>query len=126
MTRPRFSLRGLLLLTALVAAFCYWHDRPRRVANKFAALLEGANFEAANAMIFLGEHRMTAAFHASAYEVQRSEQSLRDWLSGRCPIVVRDKRLSSPAHPAPILHTAEASARRIEMTGANFGLRFGK
>jgi hypothetical protein len=36
--RPRFSLRALLVLTALAAAFCYWWiARPTAVAERFVA-----------------------------------------------------------------------------------------
>ena len=38
--RVRFSLRGLLIVTALLAAFCYWRDRPRQIANQFVAAFE--------------------------------------------------------------------------------------
>ena len=41
MTCPRFSLRGLLILTALRAVFCYWHDRPRVWASWPASVLLG-------------------------------------------------------------------------------------
>jgi hypothetical protein len=41
MKPPRFSLRALILLTALLAGFCYWRDRPRQMANRFVAAIEG-------------------------------------------------------------------------------------
>ncbi len=50
MTPPRFSLRGLLLLTAAVAALGYWRDRPRQMANRFVALIEAGDYRAAEAM----------------------------------------------------------------------------
>ena len=48
---PRFSIRTLLILTALVAAVCYWWiARPTIVANRFAAAVEGGEFVAAESM----------------------------------------------------------------------------
>jgi hypothetical protein len=50
--RPRFSLRWLLLLTALVAAVCYWWiARPTNVANRFAAAIDSADYAAAQGMV---------------------------------------------------------------------------
>jgi hypothetical protein len=48
----RFSLRTLLLLTALAAAACYWWvARPTIVANRFvAAINHGATYDAADAL----------------------------------------------------------------------------
>jgi hypothetical protein len=51
MKRPRISLRGLLILTALLAAFCYWRDRPRQVANRFVAAIEAGDYRAAEAIL---------------------------------------------------------------------------
>jgi hypothetical protein len=53
MTRPRFSLRGLLLLTALVAGFCWYRDLPRQEAARFSAAVNGRDFAAAEALLTL-------------------------------------------------------------------------
>jgi hypothetical protein len=46
--RPRFSLRRLLIFTAVVAAGCYWWiARPTNVANRFRSALAAQDFEAA-------------------------------------------------------------------------------
>jgi hypothetical protein len=52
---PRISIRGLLFLTALVAAFCYWRDRPRQIANRLVAAIEAGDYELADAL-FRGGH----------------------------------------------------------------------
>ena len=41
--KPRISLRGLLIFTAIVATFCYWRDRPRQIANRFVAAIEAGD-----------------------------------------------------------------------------------
>jgi hypothetical protein len=49
--RPRFRLRTLLFLTALVAAGCYWWiARPTIVAQRFAAAVNDGDFDSAAAM----------------------------------------------------------------------------
>jgi hypothetical protein len=53
--RPRFSLRWLLILTALVAAVCGWVVRPTVVANRFAATLHAKDYAAARAMCTFSE-----------------------------------------------------------------------
>jgi hypothetical protein len=124
MTRPRFSLRGLLLLTVGVALVCYWQDKPRRVANEFAALLEAGDTDAANSMTFVGEHRWSTSFHGSGYEVTPAGQSPNEWLRGRYAIVIKSKWPGQRRGKEPT-HFAEASRLGIEITGANYGLAFG-
>jgi hypothetical protein len=47
--RPRFSIRWLLIFTALAAAACYWWViRPTIVANRFAKTLAARDFLAAD------------------------------------------------------------------------------
>jgi hypothetical protein len=44
--RPRFSLRTLLVLTALVAAGCYWWiARPTAVAERFIAAIKNGQLD---------------------------------------------------------------------------------
>jgi hypothetical protein len=55
--RPRFSLRTLLVLTALVAAGCYWWIvRPTIVATRFARAIHAKEYTAADAL-YTGEDR---------------------------------------------------------------------
>jgi hypothetical protein len=44
----RFSLRTLLVLTALVAGLCYWLARPTLLAERFAAAIQAADYTAAD------------------------------------------------------------------------------
>jgi hypothetical protein len=95
MPRPRFSLRGLLLLTACLAAFCYWRDRPRRIANQFAELIQAENFEAAEKMYTPpGQPRRVGFGPAGDWRVVRKPQSARDWLAGRYYVTVTSKVFS--------------------------------
>jgi hypothetical protein len=49
MIRPRFSLRWLLIFTALAAVACYWWiARPTILANRFAAAIHRRNLAAAD------------------------------------------------------------------------------
>lgn len=49
--RPRFTLRTLLILTALAAAACYWFvARPTIVANRFVAAVNRGDYPAAQAL----------------------------------------------------------------------------
>jgi hypothetical protein len=51
MIRPRFSLRWLLLLTAIIAAFCYWQfAMPTMTARRFAQTVEQGDYRAAASM----------------------------------------------------------------------------
>jgi hypothetical protein len=83
MTRPRFSLRALLLLTLAVAAFCYWRDRPRQMAKRFVAVMEAGDYITAEAM--MGRKGGARAINTK-WHVTLGEQSIVDWLRGRYPI----------------------------------------
>jgi hypothetical protein len=48
--RPRFSLRTLLILTALAAAACYWFVAPTLTARQFIAAMNRDDFGKALAM----------------------------------------------------------------------------
>lgn len=48
--RFRYSIRTLLVLTALVAVACYWLARPHFLARQFAAAIEAGDYAAAAAM----------------------------------------------------------------------------
>jgi hypothetical protein len=59
--RFRFSIRSLLLLFALVAAFCYWWiARPSLFVHRFDAAVERGDFAAADAMIHPESERFLA------------------------------------------------------------------
>src|SRR5262245_4175976 len=85
MKRPRFTLRALFILTGLLAAFCYWRDRPRQVANRFIALIEAGDYQAAEAM-FGGKRVGISNVPAGMSDVKasRKRQSAADWLWGQC------------------------------------------
>jgi hypothetical protein len=56
--RFRFSLRTLLILTALAAAACYgWIARPAILARQFVAAIEQGDFAAADRMISIEADR---------------------------------------------------------------------
>jgi hypothetical protein len=93
MPRPRFSLRGLLLLTVALAAFCWYRDLPRQYAIRFAALREAGEHKAASQLIVGHEgHSAQKKLHAPArmpdWKVASLKQTPKDWLLGRCCMLV--------------------------------------
>jgi hypothetical protein len=90
MMRPRFSLRGVLILTAIVAVFCGWRDRPRQVAKRFVAALEAKDQAALERLIV--DHarfeRMLRILQNAASEgtAQREGQTFAEWLKGQCRV----------------------------------------
>jgi hypothetical protein len=84
MPRPRFSLCGLLLLTAAVAIVCWYRDLPRQNANRFANLIEAGECAAAEDMFDDAPLELCAG----KSDVDLLGQSLADWLRGRYPIRV--------------------------------------
>jgi len=93
MKLPRFSLRALLLLTALLAAFCYWRDRPRQIANQFVAAIEAGDLGGARAM-FLKDHSGLSSKPrlADGWFTSRQRQTTADWFAGRCFVDVYRQR----------------------------------
>jgi hypothetical protein len=89
MSRPRFSLRAMLLLTVAVAALCWYRDLPRQNAERFIALVEARDYEAAEAMFPGGRvgisNKPTGMID---WEATRERQSALDWLCGRCYVNV--------------------------------------
>jgi hypothetical protein len=73
MKPPRFSLRGLLILTASLAAFCYWRDRPRQVAKRFVAAVEAGDYKLAEAML-----DEKASIGSTVFDLRPPPRLLRD------------------------------------------------
>jgi hypothetical protein len=83
----RFSLCGLLILTALLAAFCYWRDRPRQIANRFVAAIEAGEYELADFIAGDGGFSVTElAGSGGEFWVGPQRQTVSDWLSGQCHV----------------------------------------
>src|SRR5687768_15626197 len=83
MRLPRFSLRGLLLLTAFVAVFCYWRDRSRQIANWFVAAIEAGEYELAESMFI----KPTPLAKTSLKDDAASyPQTFTEWLTGTCRV----------------------------------------
>ena len=80
---PRFSLRGLLILTVAVAGFCYWRDRPRQMAQRFVVAMKAEDYVTAEEM--MGRSGGVRAINTK-WHVALGEQSLGDWLRGRYPL----------------------------------------
>jgi hypothetical protein len=90
--KPRTSLRGLMILTACVAAACWRLDLPRQRLNRFVAAVEAGDYERARAMVD-ADHarhiRLPRDFAAQwpnipcGWGVFPREPSALDWLLGR-------------------------------------------
>jgi hypothetical protein len=82
--RPRFSLRGLLLLTACLAALLYWFSRPLQVANHFVAAIEAGDHKAAEAMFTTDDRELTNLSQSvPGWAALPITRSARDWFAGR-------------------------------------------
>ena len=78
--RPRFSLRVLLAVTALAAAFCYWWVAwPTVVATRFVEAENSGDYVAADRMI----HRGQDDFVADWVEFAESRTTLEDFFHQR-------------------------------------------
>jgi hypothetical protein len=94
----RFSVRRLLLLTACVAVICWWLDRPRQLANAFAAAVEAGDYELARSMIDPDHAKFIRLPSEQVVErpnqpphtwgLWQPEPSLLDWFRGRRRIIV--------------------------------------
>jgi len=61
--RPRFSLRTLLVLTALIAAGCYWWiARPTIVAEQFIAAIRRTDYASAESLLVDEREAYASAF----------------------------------------------------------------
>jgi hypothetical protein len=83
--RPRFSLRGLLLLTVAVAAVCWYRDLPRQNANQFAVAIRRGHLDDAHALLtarFSAVTPQRALRHLHRVEVK--SQTPADWFYGNC------------------------------------------
>jgi hypothetical protein len=77
--RPRFSLRRLLLFTALVAAACYWWiARPTNTAKRFVAAVNCGDFAAAQTLFGPGP-----MFHEKWANYMGREIRLESYLAPR-------------------------------------------
>jgi hypothetical protein len=92
MKPPRFSLRSWLILTACLAAFLYWRDRPRQMANRFVALMEAGDYLAAKAMFGEQVGRWNKPLIMDEWKAFRKRQSAADWLRGRCYVSIIGNR----------------------------------
>jgi hypothetical protein len=92
LAKLQFSLRTLLALVACLAVVCVWRDRPRRIAAEFINAVNAGDYEAADLMIVDGQTRSITGFmerdDRNRVSAQRTRQSMRDWLKGRCIIAV--------------------------------------
>ncbi len=96
--RPRFSLRTLLLLTALAAVICAWLTLPKLNAQKFIRLCEQRDYVAADNMLprdnrFLVQwnellSKMVESHDSFQIELEDQDSSWIDNLRGRQPIGV--------------------------------------
>jgi hypothetical protein len=87
----RFSLRCLLVLAACVAALCYWHERPRRIAEQFVEAIRAGDYKLAEAMFVAGsDYNPLSNKPAAAKEWKATtvEQTTKDWLAGRCFVLI--------------------------------------
>src|SRR5687768_7706122 len=83
--RPRFSLRGLLLLTVAVAGICWYRDLPRQNANVFVLAVNARDYVAAGELISGRYSSIQARPALENYSLARVQpQSTFDWLTGRC------------------------------------------
>jgi hypothetical protein len=85
MSRPRFSLRGLLLLTFAVAGVCWYRDLPRQNAAKFVAAVNARDYLTARALISIRYREIKGIPALENYQSARVQsQNPFDWLAGRC------------------------------------------
>ena len=89
--RVRISIRGLFIITALMAAFCYWRDRPRQMANRFVRAIE-ARDQAALDRLVTGDSRTEDMFSllgnaATDALALREVHTFFDWIKGERRLV---------------------------------------
>jgi hypothetical protein len=97
----RFSLRTVIILTALVAAFCAWRSRPSVLAQKFVDAVNAADYTTAD--MLLPEDGRPFADRYEAITATRRRQSFVDWISGRCVIDVATESITD-MHVEPYVY----------------------
>jgi hypothetical protein len=119
MKPPRFSLRGLLLLTAIVAALGYWRDRPRQIANQFTAALEAKDRAALGRLVadFSRYDRMFSLLGNAATDTSaaREDQRFSDWVKGECRVLFV---IDGPGNLHNYRGTGVASATNVKLQSA--------
>jgi hypothetical protein len=90
--KPRFTLRALLLLVALVAGFGYWRSRPAAIACQFVRALSAKDYDAAGALFQRSEDRCFGPTMRNVewrmISAERTEQSFGDWIGGTARLLV--------------------------------------
>jgi hypothetical protein len=88
--KPRFTIRVLLILTACLAAFCYWRDRPRQIANQFVAAIESGDYKLAESMFKTHYSALTTMPppRPPYWVADPLGQGPSDWFAGRYPLRV--------------------------------------
>lgn len=97
----RFSLRKLLLLTACLAAFCYWRDRPRQIADRFVAAVDARDRGLTDSLFVSGTQGPWVFEFGGPdgeYAAVRETQSPLEWLKGQCRVVVEIKQKNWQFH----------------------------
>jgi hypothetical protein len=88
----RFSLRTMLILVTLVAALCWWRDRPRRLADHFVEAVEAGRYEAADSLFSDSGQRSIVEFmerdDRNRIHAKRKPQSPSEWLKGQCGVAL--------------------------------------
>ena len=87
--KPRFSLRVVLVVTAVVAVACWWRVRPTRVADQFVRAVAAGDYQRADKLFANQEHAFVAKFMADYRNKAKAlavRQSMAQWLAGQCEI----------------------------------------
>lgn len=83
----RFSLRTMLIVTAVLAGFVFWRTRPATIARQFLYAVESERFADADALCVRPEDRFFEGWRTrgrwTAITVSFEKQSAVDWLLGR-------------------------------------------
>ncbi len=91
--RPRFSLRTLLIATAILAGLCYyWIGMPRATAKRFVDAISAEDFSAADQMFQKADDRGLVASKAK-YWGFRADAEILPWGVGQLLSGRRDVRL---------------------------------
>jgi hypothetical protein len=88
MMRPRFSLRTLLIATAILAGLCYyWIEMPRATAKRFVDAIGAEEFSVADRMFWKAGDRGFAASKEKYWGFRADAEvlpwSMSQFLSGR-------------------------------------------
>jgi hypothetical protein len=120
--RPRISLRGLLILTALLAAFCYWRNRPRQIASQFVAAIEAGDYAFADTLVVDDDGTFSmreCAGPAGEFWIVRVPQTSTDWLNGQCRITFVGKG-SAFGVDGTVAATA-SGIRKLKISRSDYG-----